>query len=363
MQALLIDQKNLSDCQWTSQIEAQLQQGQVRFALETFALSANNITYADLGEKMAYWQFFPTAAGYGLLPIWGFARVVESTLAELPVGSLAYGYWPLAERWVLTPRMLSGAFFFDQATHRAALPAVYQRYQLIERARQPIDQKIQIKARYALLRPLYLTSWLCADFLRDANFFGAESVWILSASSKTALALGDALARLSPQIKTIGFSSPANIAFVERTACYGAVSRYDAIDQQSRSPTVVVDMAGNPTLLQNVYRHMGEQLRHTAIVGISHRTQTINGPNEVPAPLPGVKPQFFFAPTQAKKRSEQYGGAWIEQQSNTDWEAFLLKTEQWLQIHMQSGLVAARSAYLELLAGQVRPDQGLGFTL
>ena len=38
----------------------------------------------------------------------------------------------------------------------------------------------------ALLRPLFITSWLIDDFLADNNFFGADTMLLSSASSKTA---------------------------------------------------------------------------------------------------------------------------------------------------------------------------------
>jgi hypothetical protein len=40
-----------------------------------------------------------------------------------------------------------------------------------------------------ILRPLYATSWLIEDFLRENNHFGAQDVIISSASSKTSYAL------------------------------------------------------------------------------------------------------------------------------------------------------------------------------
>ena len=50
--------------------------GQVRLAVERFALTANNITYAAFGEAMKYWQVFPAGdAAMGCLPVWGFATV------------------------------------------------------------------------------------------------------------------------------------------------------------------------------------------------------------------------------------------------------------------------------------------------
>ena len=41
--------------------DAPLAAGQVRVAIDHFALTSNNITYAAFGEAMAYWQFFPVA--------------------------------------------------------------------------------------------------------------------------------------------------------------------------------------------------------------------------------------------------------------------------------------------------------------
>ena len=44
-------------------------------------LTANNVTYAVLGEAMRYWRFFPPGPRglgpeWGLPPLWGFADVV-----------------------------------------------------------------------------------------------------------------------------------------------------------------------------------------------------------------------------------------------------------------------------------------------
>lgn len=35
--------------------------GEVLVKIDRFAITANNITYAVLGDKLGYWQFFPTA--------------------------------------------------------------------------------------------------------------------------------------------------------------------------------------------------------------------------------------------------------------------------------------------------------------
>ena len=76
---------------------APLAAGQVRLAVESFALTTNNITYAKFCDAMHYWQFFPTGDdGWGCIPVWGFARVVESQCEGVAVGEKLYGYFPMA---------------------------------------------------------------------------------------------------------------------------------------------------------------------------------------------------------------------------------------------------------------------------
>ena len=46
--------------------------------VDRFAFTANNITYAEIGDKLGYWRFFPAPEGWGHVPVWGFAEVIES---------------------------------------------------------------------------------------------------------------------------------------------------------------------------------------------------------------------------------------------------------------------------------------------
>jgi hypothetical protein len=52
--------------------------------IDRFAFTANNITYAVVGDQFGYWQFFPPTGDevkdWGILPVWGFADVVTLTL-------------------------------------------------------------------------------------------------------------------------------------------------------------------------------------------------------------------------------------------------------------------------------------------
>jgi hypothetical protein len=83
-QSFEVRQDDLADVQWRERRgEAGLGEGQVDVAIRRFALTANNITYARLGNCIpalgfGYWDFFPAGSGWGSIPVWGLADVVVS---------------------------------------------------------------------------------------------------------------------------------------------------------------------------------------------------------------------------------------------------------------------------------------------
>ena len=84
---LLVRQDQLATTRLTTTDDTPLAEGQVRVRVESFALTANNITYAALGDMLNYWQFFPTGeAGWGIVPVWGFGTVVQSLHPAVAVG-------------------------------------------------------------------------------------------------------------------------------------------------------------------------------------------------------------------------------------------------------------------------------------
>jgi len=75
----LVKRSDLSKTQFviSDVVTAELQQGQILLRVDKFAFTANNISYAVLGDRMAYWKFFPaTSAEWGRLPVWGFAAAI-----------------------------------------------------------------------------------------------------------------------------------------------------------------------------------------------------------------------------------------------------------------------------------------------
>jgi hypothetical protein len=147
-------------------------------------LTSNNITYAAFGEAMKYWDFYPTGdTAWGTIPVWGFAKVVESRAEGVAVGERCYGYWPMGRYVVVQPVRVGKHGFSDGAAHRAERAAVYNR---IERCAADPGYSAALEPQQALLKPLFITSFLIDDFLTDAQCFGAQQVLLSSASSKTA---------------------------------------------------------------------------------------------------------------------------------------------------------------------------------
>ena len=50
--------------------------------VDRFALTANNITYAVMGDQLKYWSLFPAPDGFGNIPVWGFGDVIASKHPE-----------------------------------------------------------------------------------------------------------------------------------------------------------------------------------------------------------------------------------------------------------------------------------------
>jgi hypothetical protein len=332
--------------------EVDLRSGEALLSIDKFAFTANNITYAAFGDAMQYWAFFPAPEGWGRIPVWGFADVVRSEHEAIGEGERVYGYLPMSTHLVVQPDRVTDGGFVDASPHRAELPAAYQQYSRV--AGDP-DYDPNHEDEQALLRPLFMTSVLIEDFLADNDVFGARSVVLSSASSKTALGVAFLASRNRPsECEVIGLTSPRNVAFCERVGYYDRVLAYDALDSlSSDTPTVFVDMAGDGELLYAVHRHFDASLRHSCIVGATHWEQR-GGQRE----LPGPSPEFFFAPTRLKKRRQDWGPGGVEKRLSDAWRAFLPSVNGWMKIVHSDGPGGVEAVYRETLEGKVSPELG-----
>jgi hypothetical protein len=343
----LIAKDDLHNCRVVESEPAQLEDGQALLAVSSFGLSANNITYAQFGVAMSYWNFFPAEDGWGHVPVWGFADVSASRVGELEVGTRVYGYLPPASELVVTPARVDAHGFTDAAAHRAKLPPAYNGYVRVEN--DPI-YSADTEDLQMLLRPLFFTSYLIDDFLADGDMFGADVAVLSSASSKTSSALAFLLSRRAG-IDVVGLTSARSAPFTRDLGVYDHVLAYDELDALPHGRAVYVDMAGDAEVRSAVHEHYREQLAHSAVVGATHHDRM----GAVPDSLPGPRPTFFFAPDRVSKRTGDWGRDGFEQRLADAWRPYAEWCAGWLEVVHAAGGEALRSAYLDLLDGRIDP--------
>lgn len=330
-----------------------LADGAVRLAIESFSVTANNVTYAVIGDMFGYWNFFPAPDGMGIVPMWGHARVVESNCPDIAVGERVYGYLPMADTLDVIPGNISKSGFVDTAAHRQPMSPIYNQYSRL--AADPEHDPAREGERM-IYGPLFKTGFLIEYFMRREAWFGAGQVVLTSASSKTAMGLAAVAKQNSPQVRRIGLTSAGNIAFVQGTGLYDAVLAYDDIGSLEVVPTVSVDFAGNSKILANLHCHFADQLKYSCMVGVTHVGE--RGGMEDPG-LPGAKPTLFFAPDHAQALFKELGPQGAGAAIAASWGYFLDAVDGSITIDRRKGLEAAREAYLATLAGKADPAVGI----
>jgi hypothetical protein len=347
MADLLVKRDDLRRCRIVESEPEPPAPGQALLRVDSFGMTANNVTYAVMGEAMSYWDFFPAEDGWGRVPVWGFAEVERSEAAGVEPGTRVYGYLPPSDHLVVTPVDADAAGFVDGSPHRAALPSAYHRY--LASGADPFysaaTEDIQM-----LLRPLFFTSFLIDDQLDDDGLAGRGPILVSSASSKTAIAAAFLLSRRQG-VELVGLTSPRNVEFVSGLGIYDRCVAYDAIDSLEPGPATFVDVAGDGAVRQAVHHRFGDQLLHSMAVGLTHWEQFGAGAGE----LPGPAPVLFFAPDRVVKRSADWGRAGLEQRVADAWHPFCEWTAGWLEVVHDHGLEGARDAYLEVIEGRVEP--------
>src|SRR5882757_4462978 len=264
-----------------------------------FAFTANNITYAVAGDQLKYWQLFPAPKDFGNIPVWGFGEVIASKHPNVAAGETLFGYFPMATHLVIEAIDVNKRSLRDGAAHRQDVAPVYNAYARVSGDPAFAGRQGDFQA---LLRPLFMLSFLVDDFLAENEFYGARSVMLSSASSKTAFGLAHLLHRLRKPVRVIGLTSAANSDFVQSLGCYDEVVTYDNVTSlPANSAVAYVDMAGNSPLRATLHGHFGEQMKYSGIIGLTHRKSSPDGAQV----LPGAKPQFFFAPDQIRKRTKE----------------------------------------------------------
>ena len=328
--------------------------GEVELEVELFGLTANNISYAVTGCRLGYWKFFPhSEAEWGRVPVWGFGVVSRSAAGDVREGERFYGYYPMATHLMVRPSRVDAGGFTDAAPHRSELNGVYNRYR---RAGSEPAYAADTELEQVILRPLFGTSFLLDDFLVDQGFYGADTVVVSSASSKTAWCMAFLISRRRlRQRELIGLTSSHSVPAVARMGLYDRVIAYGDIGSLPASrPALYIDFAGSRAIRAAVHAHFRDTLRASVAVGFTHWSEL--GDSDVPGP----RPQMFFAPDRLEQRRRDWTPAGLMDRLAGAWHAILEPVRDpergWLRILRGRGPQAIAHTYDAMAAGRVRPE-------
>jgi hypothetical protein len=356
---LEVDTSDLRHVRTVADPDTPLEPGQARIRVDSFGLSANNVTYAVYGAALRYWECFPApvedGVDWGRVPVWGFGDVVESESPGSAQGRRVFGYFPMGDELVVRPGRVDDRGFSDLTPAREAVPPVYSRYVWVDA--DPL-WRADREAQQMLLWPLFVTSFVVDDFLGDHDLYGTRRVIVSSASAKTAIGSAFLLAERDG-VDVVGLTSSDNLGFVSSLGCYDTVLPYDRLGDLGTSDACYVDVAGRRDVTHAVHTLLGDSLAYSMVVGDTHWDDA----TVVEGSLPGPRPEFLFAPDQIAKRRGDWGRDGFEARVAATWDRFVPWTDGWLTLHRASGPDEVGAVYRELLDGHVDPRVGHVCTL
>ncbi|MEM8863615.1 MAG: DUF2855 family protein [Chloroflexota bacterium] len=350
---LYVKKNSITECYFSNDdLPSELKEGQILCKVDTVALTANNVTYAVTGYMLKYWDFFPTGeADWGIVPVWGFADVIQSEHDEVPVGQRLYGYWPMGSFLVMDPVRITGAGLRDGAEHRSELNAIYNSYMRVPSALA--DQE----AYHSLLRPMFSTSFLLDDYLWESTP-SAKTFIVSSASSKTGYGTAFLLNKNKADrgdYEIVGLTSAGNVDYVKGLGLYDTVLAYDDIASlpNKDAAAVYADFSGNAQLRHDIHHHYQDNMAQDVVIGVTDWT------NQGPAKgLPGARAEMFFAPSQMQKRQKEWGTAEFGQRLLADLSAFIEFAADQIDVVNVSGEKEIAELWSKMVKGKFDPRTG-----
>jgi len=355
---LWINRENYRDTRAVTREAPSLAEGEVLMKIEKFGLTSNNVSYAVSGDVIGYWGYYPAEDNWGKVPVWGFAEVIESRNGEVDVGERVWGFLPMASHVIMKPGKVTDRQWFDVATHRDQLPSLYNNY-----LRTAVEPEIleRFEDERCILFPLFATSYILYDFLRDNDFFGADQVLIGSASSKTGFGLGYLLhSDQSLSKSVVALTSSRNADFCSTLGCFSDVVLYgneNRLDPAVKS--VFVDMSGDSPMTIRLHGHFEDSIVSSWKVGLTHWEAS----EKLPKDLPGKRPSFFFAPAHIGKRDKEWGPGKFWERAFAASIGVTQATASNLDIIARNGVEQAASSWGDLLENTIRGSTGLIISL
>lgn len=328
-----------------------LEKDQVILKVESFGFSANNITYASMGEQMRYWGFFPAEDEWGKVPVWGYGVVVASNHPDVPLGEKYFGYFPMASHLLITADKVNQYGLRDCSPWRVSNSPVYDNY---SRCATDISYQADQEAWDLNFRPLYITSFILDDYLSRVVNDEVDDIVFTSASSKTAYGAAFLMKTLKQErglnVNVVGLTSNSNVAFVESIGCFDTVCSYDDFSPLSADNRAwIIDFAGSPSLLNRFDSYSNNFKRLVKVGATDWQDQRANRTS-----LNGeLAQELFFAPSHIAKRREELGAEAFNQAYAAAWLGFARHIKPLLKVNDVEGIDNVERLYQSFLDGQV----------
>lgn len=366
----------------------------VLLKVDRFGFSANNVTYGLLGEDphFRYFEFHnapntntTSSKTHGVIPVWGYATVVQSTHPRISVGERVFGYLGMS-RYLLLPvdHDVNKYNFYVPRPH---LPEDRRPYNQITRcAADPLYDPMR-EDELMIYRPLFWTSFWCEDWLHTTKVAkDTDGIIISSASAKTAYCLAFVLnlRRLygkvalpagadwtgtggTAQPRIVGVTSKRNLEFTKSLRLYDEVFTYDQINELAKrgSRWVYVDVAGNKEFNNKVFKSFGSHIAKGVSLGMSHPSSSKENESFANS---NSRLEMFFMPEWLAVRRTNTSVKEITQLQFAGWDALMRTCHQWIQIERvwwsgaaiwQDNVKEVIEAYEECVSGEIGPDRGL----
>jgi hypothetical protein len=142
---------------------------------------------------------------------------------------------------------------------------------------------------------------------------------------------------------------------VRRVGYYDATVTYEDIPSlDGGEPIIFFDVAGNWDARAALHQRFGDNVKHSARVGMAHWDAPPNTEE-----LPGAPPTLFFGPVYMERFNKAWGPAGFAERFDTAWREFAQALDGWMNLVEGHGAGAVVEAYLQTLKGQGRPNEGL----
>jgi hypothetical protein len=118
-------------------------------------------------------------------------------------------------------------------------------------------------------------------------------------------------------------------------------------------------MAGNFSAMKTLHEHFQDNVKYSCSVGATHQANQKDFNVGDMNSFPGAKPTFFFAPTQAQKRTEEWGPGEVQKQIALSLKNFQQYSDQWMNISRGNDIDAIETTFQRVVSGNIKPNEGL----